>query len=299
MQSLSKLTGKLHWFVPPIVPLAFRKLATRRQAAAAAAVRRDTDPPAPSGPRWCEISTGPLTGRRLFIDPDVQAYQPAMLNGTYDQPLFTWLDKHDWSGKVIYDIGTHIGFHALVFADRVGPAGRVYSFEPHPLHRERIEQNLSGNAELASRVTLLPVAVSDGAGTLTFHCASTVETGESSGSFIEGASTTYPRSAYGENYRPVDVASVRIDDVVAERRCAPPDLLKIDVEGAEGLVVVGALTTIRTYKPLLLIEVHSSVNMLQLATALLPLGYNFICLQEEDRRCFVAVIPNGSVPEDS
>jgi FkbM family methyltransferase len=289
------MNNKLRSFIPPIVLLAARKMAEALRLRKATTVDASE---AIENLRWCPIQSGPLVGRSLYMNPEARAYQGTMLQGTFDRFLFDYIDRTNWSGKVIYDIGAHIGYHTLNFAHRVGLEGRVFSFEPHPLHLERLKVNLSRNTDLAARVTLMPIAVSNNAGYLEFFCTESVEGGGSSASFIEGASTPFPRSNYTQ-YQAIQVEAARLDDLVTAGRCLPPDLMKIDVEGAESLVIEGALDTLRKYKPIILMEVHSLPNMLHVTTLLLPLGYSFDLLKEEDRRCFVAAEPSDPTAEQS
>jgi FkbM family methyltransferase len=283
------MNDKLRSFIPPILLPATRKIVEALHLRKATPV--DASKSFENLLRWCPIQSGPLVGRSLYMNPEAQAYQAAMLQGTFDQFFFNYIDRTSWGGKVIYDIGAHIGYHTFNFAHRVGLEGRVFSFEPHPLHLERIKVNLSRNTDLAVRVTLMPVAISNNAGYLEFFCTESVEGGGSSASFIEGASTPFPKSNYSQ-YRAIEVEAARLDDLVSDGRCLPPDLIKIDVEGAESLVIEGALDTLRKYKPIILMEVHSLPNMLRVTTLLLSLGYSFDLLEEEDRRCFVAVEPS-------
>jgi FkbM family methyltransferase len=235
----------------------------------------------------------------LYLNPEAQAYQAAMLNGTFDDFLFSYVDRSNWTGKTIYDLGAHVGFHTLNFAERVGTNGHVYSFEPHPLHLERVRLHLDRSPDLAARTTVFPIAASDRAGTTQFRFADTIERGGSSASFIEGASTAFPRSHY-QSFQTMDVETARLDDLVAQARCAPPDLMKIDVEGAEGLLLTGAVDTLKKFRPRIVIEVHSIPNMLRVGELLVPLGYAFSILQDEDRRCFIAAEPaNGPVRPSS
>lgn len=119
---------------------------------------------------WCQIKKGPLEGRWLFMNRHAKAYQESMLQGTFDQFLFDYIDRKDWSDKTIYDIGAHIGYHTLNFGHRVGPSGKVFAFEPHTKHVERIRVNLSRNADLAGRITLMPIAVTSRLGTVQLYC---------------------------------------------------------------------------------------------------------------------------------
>lgn len=281
------MIDKLYWFVPPIVPRAVRKLLGMRRSEDRPL---PVEPPQIEIPRWCSVTGGSLTGRSLFLNPEAKAYQSAMLDGTFDQFLFDYIDRTDWCGKVIYDVGGHIGYHTLNFAHRVGDSGRVFAFEPHPSHLERMGMNLKRNPDLEARITLLPLAASNRHGRLKFFCTESIEGGGSSASFAEGSSTPFPKSYYAD-YNAIEVETAKLDDLVTSGKCPPPDLLKIDVEGAEGLVIEGALETIKKYRPRMVMEVHSLPNMLRVTTLLLPLRYTFTLLEDEDRRCFIAIEP--------
>lgn len=240
--------------------------------------------PAPVA-RWCRVEHGALVGRLLLMDPTVNAYQLAMLQATYDEVLFAVVDTHKWTGKVIYDVGAHIGYHTLNFAVRVGEQGRVYAFEPHELHVRRLRENLEANDDLKQSVEVLRVAVGDRTGQGAFLYSDDLEGGGSSGSCLATAHTPHPRVHYA-HHRETQVKVVSIDEVVASGVCLAPDLLKIDVEGAEGLVLRGARDTLRQYEPVVLLEVHGIVAMQETSDVLRGLGYEMELLQEEDRRCF-------------
>jgi FkbM family methyltransferase len=280
------MNSALRLLIPPILPMAVRK------GAQLLGIRNLLPKPSLTVevPRWCSILKGPLAGRPILLNPDAQQYQQLMLKAEFDDFLFDYVDRRDWSGKTIYDIGAHVGYHTMNFAHRVGEDGRVFAFEPHPSHQQRLRTNLSRNKDLESRVTLMPVAVSNKAGRIQFYCTESVEGSGSSMSFIAGSSTPFPASFY-HDYNAIHVESAKLDDLVAGGNCLPPDLMKIDVEGAESLVVEGALGMLRQYKPSLLIGVHSLVNMLHVACHLQPLGYSFTLLEEKERRCFLAVEP--------
>ena len=198
--------------------------------------------------------------------------------------------KIGWNGKVVYDIGAHIGYHSLCFAELVKTDGKVYSFEPHPKHIERIKLNLSHNKDLMSIIQLMPFALSNREGTIELFCLNNIEKGDSSASFINDASTHYPREHY-KWFKPIVVEQTTIDELIYQDICIPPDLLKIDVEGAESLVIEGAIKTIEIHRPLIVVEVHNAPNMFHLINTLQALEYNFQLLEEIDTRCFIAFIP--------
>ena len=69
-----------------------------------------------------------------------------------------------------------------------------------------------------------------------------------------------------------------------------PSIIKIDVEGAESLVLEGAVELLSKYKPLLLIEVNNITQMFYVQKRLLKIGYNLEILDKEHTslsRCFI------------
>ena len=72
------------------------------------------------------------------------------------------------AGAVVFDVGANLGAYTLLFAQWVGPAGRVFAFEPSPPSLAGLRRHLALNA-LDDRVEVVPAAVCDRTGTATFH----------------------------------------------------------------------------------------------------------------------------------
>lgn len=121
---------------------------------------------------------------------------------------------------VVFDVGANMGLFALLFAQR---GARVYAFEPS----RRALELLRRNAELHPRISVIPCAVSDRPGEV---------------SFIEKPMTNL--SSFGEG-------GARVEAVTLDDRDAVPDLIKIDVEGFEHLVLAGATRHLRAGVPVL------------------------------------------------
>jgi hypothetical protein len=119
-----------------------------------------------------------------------------------------------------------------------------------------------------------------------------VESGDlkcsSSGSHL--ASATPPLE--GKHYRTFEhrtVPTVRIDSLIAKGEKAP-DVIKIDIEGAEYLALKGGSKLLAEKKPLLLLEVHHICLMFNIQRFLLELGYTTTLLDEANAvpsRCFM------------
>ena len=71
--------------------------------------------------------------------------------------------EHVEPGMVILDVGANVGFYTLLFADRVGPAGRVHAFEPDPLSFGILSRRAARHANVEIHQT----AVGDRTGTIT------------------------------------------------------------------------------------------------------------------------------------
>jgi FkbM family methyltransferase len=152
------------------------------------------------------------------------------------------------AGSVLLDVGAHIGYFSLKGALKVGPSGRVISFEPNPETLVLLRDNVAVNR--ASNITVEPIACSDRDQMLTLFAAPIANTGASSLSRDNADldPDTAPAKAYPVRARP-------IDDVVRELDLRRVDAIKIDVEGAEVSVLRGAIETLKRFHPKVVIEI--------------------------------------------
>lgn len=244
-------------------------------------------------PDWHVVTKGRLKGRKLYFDPK-GAWQSEMLDGTYDDFFFNYVEKLNLEGKVIYDIGTHIGYNSIYFADLVGPKGKVYAFEPNIFNKERFEYILTENKDLEKIIEIHGVAISDKIGKEEFIFSSTIENGTSSGSFLDSAHTHMDKESYETHggWKRVSVPTVSLDTISTLGITDAPYLLKIDIEGAEYLALEGSKALLREHKPIILIEIHSIFNMLKAVEIFGELHYKIELLREEkDGRCFISATP--------
>lgn len=205
-----------------------------------------------------KVTSGDLAGYTLKLNPH-GAWQHEMISGIYDHELFSQIKSLNLTDKVIYDIGAHIGYHSLAFAVISGSNGRVFAFEPNPANVTRANEIIDLNPSLKNRITILNRALSDHSGNTSFLSTEDVEGGTSTGGFIDDASTLWERNRYVNKvgFKKTEVQIDTIDELVSTKQTLPPDMLKIDVEGAEQLVLAGAKQTINTYHPIIIVEFHS------------------------------------------
>ncbi len=239
-------------------------------------------------PKWNIIEGGLLKGYHFFCDPKGD-WQSEMLHGTYDKFLFDYMTTLPLKGTTIFDIGTHVGYHSLYFAKIVGDQGKVYAFEPNTFNIERIKLNLTKNTHVKN-IYLKEVAVSNQMGEEEFLFSENIEGGTSSGGFLDTSDPLWRKEVYvneGE-FKRVKVKTVTLDSLIEENRAQKPSLLKIDVEGAENLIMKGGMKFLREFKPTILMEIHSMFNMFEVLNALHEIGYTTKLLKKEsDGRCFI------------
>jgi FkbM family methyltransferase len=138
-------------------------------------------------------------------------------------------------GDEVADVGGWRGTYTLMAAQRAGSGGHVTVFEPAPESRRRIERVVRWNG-VRDRVTIRPYAVCDVDGTVAFFACGGDPTHGIFGEFTHSA-------AKDGSARSVRVPSVTLDGyygAAAADGVRRPDVVKIDVEGAEFAVLRGA-----------------------------------------------------------
>jgi FkbM family methyltransferase len=165
--------------------------------------------------------------------------------GTSEPHVQRFLAVNLGAGHVFYDVGANVGFLTLVGARAVGKTGRVYSFEPLRDNLVALKYNVGLNR--LSQVAIVEAAVADKSG---------------SSEFAVGTSTTgrLATSDTGAENRHLTVRTVSLDDAVAEMALRPPDVVKIDVEGAESRVLSGMASVISAFHPIILCEIHEETT---------------------------------------
>jgi FkbM family methyltransferase len=160
--------------------------------------------------------------------------------------------------SVFYDVGANAGFYCVIGARKVGHDGIVYAFEPSPALVSRIRENADLND--FKNIVVIDQAVSNECGWFDFNIED--EFGVQNSLNVSGNSSKVAL-----------VRTVTIDNFAASHR--PPDLILLDIEGAELGALSGAMKTIRRHLPVLMVEVHwlgePFIEFVQ--THLVPLGY--------------------------
>jgi FkbM family methyltransferase len=183
---------------------------------------------------------GRLKGYQMRVDWQIHR---AFVYDSWEPEVTQAIDRTVAPGMTVADIGAQSGFFSLLLSKRVGSRGQVIAFEPLPANYRLLDENLRLNK--IENVIVRREAVADHSGTLSFRFP------------VEEPSLIAGPLSPEDNTGTFDVDCVSLDDFVSRQKISL-DLIKMDVEGAEGSVLAGAQKTLEHFHPILIIELHDA-----------------------------------------
>lgn len=166
--------------------------------------------------------TTALGGFKMYVDTRDKAIAVHLLTeGRWEPWITRFLQRRVQPGMHVADVGANVGFYSLLFADRVGPAGRVWAFEPDPQNFRLLEWNLAANG-FTPRAKPFRLAAFDRRARVRLS-QETVNLGGHS--ILPDGSSAEPGAFLEADAAPLD-----------ECIPGPLDLVKIDAEGSEPFI---------------------------------------------------------------
>jgi FkbM family methyltransferase len=172
---------------------------------------------------------------------------------------------------IVWDVGGNIGLYARWLATHLA-ARHVYTFEPMSENLEELDYNIRTGG-VADRVTIVPWALSDVDGEVEFQIDD-IQGASGTISSVSGGAASAGRLALTLPPKTETVRSRTIDSIVDSGVLPPPDVLKVDVEGAERMVLEGGRNFFASAMPRLVVETHGVDVSRQCLEFLLDLGYS-------------------------
>lgn len=174
--------------------------------------------------------------------------------------LFGNFQKHVTENKflilpndaLIFDVGANVGIMSLHFAKKA-PLGKVYAFEPTHFAIQKLNKNFSLNKDIAKNIQVIQTFISSD---------------EKKQSEIKAFSSWKIDKEVGENQHPVHggkamstkgVPTITIDEFVKEQKINRLDFMKIDTDGHEFDVLMGAKETVSNFRPQIIFELGQYV----------------------------------------
>lgn len=186
-----------------------------------------------------------IAGRRLWLDLADMYVSRVCLTGAYEPSETDFVRANLREGDTFLDIGANIGWFTTLAAQIVGPSGIVHAFEPRDETRALLARSIADNAT-DDIVELHDAIVSDqpGQSRLTW-----MEGGNNPG----GTRIMSAAEPSGEGMTTQSARAIAIDDLGIDGRLS---LIKMDIEGAEGLALKGARQTLARHRPVILTELY-------------------------------------------
>jgi len=195
----------------------------------------------------------------IYVTPVDHIQQQLFWYGYYEREgIATWQTFIN-NDSIVVDVGANIGLYSLAAATKL-TNGKVYAFEPVAAVRQLLEKNISLNQ--FTTIVVVPFSVSN---------TCTIEPVFISAEDNLGMSGLLPPENFSGKKEWVQ--SVRLDDWAKDTGLQKPDLIKIDVEGAELNVLTGMQQLLQRHQPIIFIEMieqqlkqygHSAAEVYQL-----------------------------------
>ncbi len=193
-------------------------------------------------PIWLEFESG------LWMKCDIREMHQGTLisEGPWEPVTTQYILASLKEGQVFLDIGANAGYFTLLASRCVGQQGSVVAVEPNPVMTEQIRQNVARSR--LTNVLVEQVACSAATEIRKLYLAEQNNTGTSSLCNYHGRQSKF-----------VEVSCLPVDLIVEKHDLSRVDLVKIDVEGAELEVLRGMNSTLKRFRPKIIIELLPSL----------------------------------------
>lgn len=193
-----------------------------------------------------QATAGPYRGLAFALTPPMLTRREVFFRA-YEANVTDWLQRRITPGSVVWDVGAHVGIHALYAAKLAGASGRVVAFEGWPENLGGLHRNITANAGLAAVVTVAPVCIARAAGTV---------------QMARGASDGKHHLAEPGETDVIAVEATTLDAYWQQSGICP-DYILIDIEGHERDALDGGTAMLAACHPGLALEHHGQLDTLR------------------------------------
>jgi FkbM family methyltransferase len=211
-------------------------------------------------------------GDGIYVSPDASLRHWRLDVRKIDPQLFALLPRIVKRGDVVWDVGANVGLFSFAAAALAGEAGSVVAIEPDAWLVLLLRRSAAAAPPQRAKVEVVPAAVGERVGLAQFNIA---RRGRAA-SHLAGLG----RVQAGGSRETTTVVIVTLDWLLDQ--FPAPQVLKIDVEGAENLVIRGAKKILNEVRPVIVCEVGRML-IDEVSSALTAARYDIIDL-DADRR---------------
>ena len=183
----------------------------------------------------------PLRVGRYYVMVDLAELQPRLIYFQYfERDLIKFIKKYLKRDQICLDVGANVGYLSAVMAQSIGKNGKVYALEPAPQVFKFVDKLAQSSGGI---IEAFPLAASDKKGTIEFYVEES-----------EHMLSTCVKDLHSAGAKKIFVEATTVDEFCLEQNIRP-DFIKIDVEGAEPLVLKGMQGLLQSgLRPIILCE---------------------------------------------
>jgi FkbM family methyltransferase len=185
----------------------------------------------------------------VVLNPGDPAVSGAVAFGTFEPYETELFRKAILPGMTVIDIGANIGYYTVIAARLVGEKGSVIAYEPAPENFGILQKTIEAND--FRNVAAHQIAIADKKGQLNLHL---YESNKGKHSLVKDA-----QDARGFTTS-IAVQTTALDEFLAEKNIAEVDVVKMDIEGAESIAMIGMSKTLKKTKMLFLEFTPSAIK---------------------------------------
>jgi len=202
------------------------------------------------------ILTGPLKGKKWIAG----SHNNSVWLGTYESNQSLRFVQKSKGSKIFLDLGAHAGYYTLLYKS-INKQSTVYSFEPVESNYNFLQQHIKMNN--LEDIIHFKKAVADKEGVLRF---------------ARGNSVGGKLSAVGD----MDVSAIKLSRFIDEKIIQFPDIIKMDIEGAEYQVLLDIEPYLRSQKPVIFLSTHGDEIRESCLNLMKSLNYRIIPLDDKN-----------------
>lgn len=218
--------------------------------------------------RWVMIEHA--LGFRIWVNLADRAISGELIKNEFELPETSFVQQHVKPGNSVLDIGTNIGFYALLFSKLVGSQGHVTGFEALDFLYDAAVKSVDENEFSHCTIHNVALGAEKGTAQLIYAPGST----NWGGAFLSFDGVGLP------DHTAIPIPVAPLSDFLEANRL---DFIKIDVEGAEHLVLSSCIDYISETKPVIMSEIHR--QQMQLVSGVEPSVY-IAMLNSVGYRCY-------------
>jgi FkbM family methyltransferase len=182
-----------------------------------------------------------VQGHQLTVLPKDEGISQELAVYRVHEPLATSLMQRVLKpGMNVVDIGSNIGYYALLEARLVGATGKVIAIEPVSENSEQLSRNVKANGY--HNISIHKVAIGDRNGIAPLY--------------VSKKSNWHSLYPVPSSTRETNVRVTTLDSLLAPLGLPTVDMVRMDLEGYEVVVFRGMVQTLENYSPRVLLELH-------------------------------------------